>query len=71
MADFVYARGMANTPNHLAPESCFVCGYRKGQHTDADGHAFWSNADAAKDFAAQPQADFDAEARYVEEYRPY
>jgi hypothetical protein len=68
---FVYARGMANTPNHLAPENCYVCGYPKGQHTDADRHSFWSNADAATDFANEPQVTADTEARYVGEHRPY
>ena len=70
VAAFVYARGMATELKHLAPENCFVCGSSKEQHTST-AHIFWSNAEAAEDFANEPQADFDAEARYVEEHRPY
>lgn len=62
---------MANTPAHLAPENCYVCGLPKVNHTPGHGHDFWSNAQAAKDFAKEPQGNSDAEARYVEEYRPY
>lgn len=62
---------MATTPKHLAPENCYVCGYSEEQHTGNTQHTFWSNADAAKYFAKQPQANSNAEARYVEEYRPY
>lgn len=62
---------MAETPAHLRPEACYVCGAAENQHTATTRHTFWSNADADKDFAAEPQGNSDAEARYVEEYRPY
>lgn len=65
-------------PAHLGPERCYVCGHRAGQHTDADGHAFWSNADAARDLAAEtplsvgyPCGSTSPEEAYVAEYRPY
>lgn len=43
---------MAETPSHLLPENCFVCGYPKADHEPGSvwhtitGHEFWSNADA-------------------------
>lgn len=62
---------MAEIPAHLRPDACYVCGYTEDQHTHTTPHNFWSNADAAGEFAAQPQGNSDAEARYVAEYRPY
>lgn len=43
-------------PAHLMPTACHVCGH--GSHadtTDRGGHRYWSNADAAREFARQPQ----------------
>jgi hypothetical protein len=65
---------MSETPAHLAPSNCYVCGWPKDNHSGnvaGKGHVFWPNADADKDLAAEPQGDSSAEARYVAEYRPY
>lgn len=61
---------MPETPAHLAPAACYVCGWPKDQHKNT-GHAFWANAQARKDFAREPQGSSNAEARYVAEHRPY
>jgi hypothetical protein len=57
---------------HLLPQNCYVCGWPKSEHPrENPRHTFWSNAQAAKDLAQEPQGDSGAEARYVAEYRPY
>lgn len=58
------------TRTHLAPTSCYVCGYPEDQHQNT-GHAFWSNAQAREDFAKEPQGNTNPEARYIDQYRPY
>lgn len=58
-------------PSHLAPENCYVCALPKEQHGTRGTHTFWSNADAAKEFAKEPQGNDDVEARYVSQHRPY
>lgn len=61
-----------STPQHLLPESCYVCG--KGKHDDNDDHNYWSNADAARYFRSEWMAadlTYSPEAAYVEEHRPY
>lgn len=66
---------MKKTPTHLLPERCYVCGGT--EHADSTpngGHRFWSNADAAADFArdaARLSRPGYIEARYVAQYRPY
>lgn len=35
---------MTETPAHLLPTSCFICGGTEDRH--GTGHTFWSNADA-------------------------
>lgn len=59
---------MTNTPAHLAPEACYVCGGAAHQPTT---HNYTSNADAEAWFAYQPPTDYSPEAAYVAEYRPY
>lgn len=46
------------TPRHLLPENCYMCGHAPHAQTPT-GHAFWSNADAAAYFKAEDakQAD--------------
>jgi hypothetical protein len=56
---------------HLNPENCYVCGYGEEHHSSETSHTFWSNAQAEKDFEKEINANSNAEARYVEEYRPY
>lgn len=67
---------MREVPEHLRPDSCYICGGAKHPETD---HAFWSNTDAEKEFReAYPrrgrysynEADT-PEAAYVAEHRPY
>jgi hypothetical protein len=58
-------------PTHLEAQNCYICGLAAEHHGDAGGHVFWSNADAAADFAKGPQGPGGAEARYVAEHRPY
>lgn len=36
-------------------EKCYVCGY--GPHAPTDLHRYWSETDAAAEFAAEPQGD--------------
>ena len=69
---------MTETPVHLLPTSCHVCGSPEdhGQTftLTGKGHNFWSNADARAEFAAEDarlSRPGYAEARYVAEYRPY
>lgn len=65
---------MPETPAHLKPEACYVCGH--GEHPDGTangGHRFWSNtaAEAANaDLFDQPTVH-SPEAAYVAEHRPY
>lgn len=66
---------IADTPAHLLPDACFVCGGRPEAHRESGSapHRYWSNADALAEAEA-----YDArmvvrspEAAYVAEYRPY
>jgi hypothetical protein len=57
--------------NHLSPENCYICGYSKENHTENAGHKFWSNAEAEKELAKEPQGNTNVEARYIKQYRPY
>lgn len=41
-----------STPRHLLPENCYICG--EPEHAPTDMHGFWSNADAWREFAAEP-----------------
>lgn len=59
---------VSDTPRHLRPGNCYVCGSEP--HADRD-HKFWSNADAARDFRSESRVDYSPEAAYVAEYRPY
>lgn len=56
------------TPAHLKDDACHVCGGERLGHGTA--HTFWSNAEAAMEWARQPQGPTDVEARYVAEHRP-
>jgi hypothetical protein len=58
------------TPTHLAPQSCYVCGLDKENHTNTT-HTFWTNADATKEFAQQPQNTVNVESNYISQHRPY
>lgn len=69
---------MPETPAHLKPDACYVCGH--GQHGQSPGqHPYWSNADAAAEFAAEDakrtvryaNGAATPEAAYVAEHRPY
>lgn len=70
---------MANrsTPQHLAPERCFLCGGE--EHEPTDEHKFWSNAAAmaearSRDTATThvfPSGATSPEAEYVAQHRPY
>ncbi len=59
---------------HLLPAACYVCG--GVQHPDGDpvryGHSYWSNVDAAADFAREDsrlsRLGF-AESSYVDQTR--
>lgn len=63
------------TPAHLRPSACYVCG--REEHADATprGHRFWSNADASAYFAAEDARlsprGYNTEAAYVAQHRPY
>lgn len=61
------------TPMHLRPTSCYVCG--SAPHADTftgtSGHRYWSNADAAAEFAGAPAPAYNVEAAYVAQHRPY
>lgn len=64
------------TPAHLAPENCYICGAKPHPDGDPaqDGHHFWSNSDAAADFAEQDRQNrstYSPEVAYVAEHRPY
>lgn len=64
------------TPAHLHPTACYVCGATRERHNHRldEGHAYWSNADAARDFAAEDarlSRPGYQEARYVATHRPY
>lgn len=72
---------MTNTPMHLLPTSCYICGAREGESHEKAGHNYWSNEDAS---AAARQHDLRTvsgvmyasgvttpEAAYVAEHRPY
>lgn len=69
---------MATTPEHLAPENCYICGWPPHADTAPDGHNFWSNAAATEHFAQEPQitpvypgGHTSPEAAYVAQHRPY
>lgn len=62
---------MATTaqPAHQHPDACYVCGHKSHPETT---HRFWSNADAAVEFAALDAGrHWSPEAAYVAQHRPY
>lgn len=60
----------AATPAHLQPAACYVCGAPEGHHSPAYTHTYWSNEQAAADFAKEPQGPTNVEASYVQQHRP-
>lgn len=71
---------MAETPKHLLPENCFICGNEETKHGKG-GHTFWSNADAKAEFDADdarmakdyqyPDGTTSVESYYVNQTRGY
>ena len=62
---------MPQPPAHLSPSRCYVCGGEK-HPTQPGGHRFWSNRDAAAEFAALAAGrHWSPEAAYVATHRPY
>lgn len=47
------SRVTASSASHRAPSACYICG--GGEHPPTELHSFWSNADAARHFAAIPE----------------
>lgn len=55
---------------HLQAGACYVCGGDQDSHVGNLQHTYWPTERAAADFAAEPQGDGGAEARYVDQHRP-
>lgn len=71
----------AETPTHLLPDACYVCGGRPERHRDSTDspHRYWSNADALAEARAEDartvvrysNGTTSPEAHYIATERPY